>query len=106
MADQNTCHMTSECNEFAMKLIEKTANHKMETGREMRFVGGDVTPCLKPFSRPKTNADGIGAMSDDELAWFLNECESRGYVDSSITMDGWGKTHSMLEWLQQPAEGD
>lgn len=51
-----------------------------------------------------TNADRIRAMSDEELAEFLDTCEARGYQDSSIARDSSGHCIAMLEWLQQPAE--
>ena len=51
-----------------------------------------------------TNADKIRAMSDEELAAFLDMCESMGYEDSSIATDSSGHCMDMLEWLKQPAE--
>ena len=54
--------------------------------------------------KPKTNADRIRAMSDEDLAEFLDECENKGYVDSSVALDNYGKMLPMLEWLKQPAE--
>lgn len=55
---------------------------------------------------PMTNADRVRSMSDEELAKFLDMCESRGYEDSSIATDSGGHCMDMLEWLQQPAEDD
>ena len=55
---------------------------------------------------PSTNADRVRSMSDEELAKFLDMCESRGYEDSSIATDSGGYCMDMLEWLQQPAEDD
>ena len=52
----------------------------------------------------RTNADKIRYMSDEELAKFLDMCESMGYEDSSIATDSSGHCMDMLEWLQQPAE--
>jgi hypothetical protein len=78
----------------------------------IRGVKGELYPC-KPdifdmtydmVGRPKTNADRIRAMSDEELAEFLDTCEARGYQDSSIARDSSGHLIAMLEWLQQPAE--
>ena len=51
-----------------------------------------------------TNADRIRAMSDEELAKFLDMCESRGYEDSSIAIDSSGLCMNMLEWLHMPTE--
>lgn len=53
---------------------------------------------------PFTNADRIRAMSDEELAEFLNECEGKGYLDSSIALDGYGRCVDMLDWLKEPAK--
>ena len=53
-----------------------------------------------------TNADKIRAMSDEELAKFLNWCEAMGYEDSSIATDSGGHCMDMLEWLKQPPKGE
>lgn len=53
-----------------------------------------------------TNADRIRAMSDEELAKFLNKCEGLGYADSGIAKDKNGCNINMLDWLQQPAKED
>ena len=48
-----------------------------------------------------TNADRIRAMSDEELREFLcsnTQCRVCKY-------EGWGSCE-LLNWLQQPAEGD
>ena len=55
---------------------------------------------------PMSNADRIRAMSDEELADFLDKCEAMGYQDSSIARDKIGNCVNMLEWLRQPAEED
>ena len=110
LADQNICHMTSECNEFAMKLTEKTANHKMETGREMRFVGGDAPVLKSVMTKPKTNADRIRAMSDEELAGQLVQMvivAVKAFTGADLTADiSDGLWSSLLKKLQQPAEED
>ena len=56
------------------------------------------------YRRINTNADKIRAMSDEELAAFLNMCESMGYEDSSIAIDSSGHCMDMLEWLRRPSE--
>ena len=46
---------------------------------------------------PTTNADRIRAMSDEELAAWMAECNAyREYANAS----------QWLPWLQQPAEGE
>lgn len=54
--------------------------------------------------QPMTNADRIRAMSDEELAKFIDKCEAAGYNDSSIARDENNQLMDMLDWLQQPAE--
>ena len=49
---------------------------------------------------PKTNADRIRNMSDEELAKFLELTEACGYNDGSITDFKNGHYMDMLEWLQ------
>lgn len=55
---------------------------------------------------PRTNADRIRAMSDEELADFLDKCEGMGYSDSSVAKDKNGNCVNMLDWLRKPAEED
>ena len=52
------------------------------------------------YYEPKTNANRIREMSDEELAKFLEKVESCGYKDSSITTFENGQYMDMLEWLQ------
>ena len=51
--------------------------------------------------KPHTNADRIRAMSDEELAEWHETCP---HIDEECTMKGCVKC--ILEWLQQPAEGE
>ena len=51
------------------------------------------------------NADRIRAMTNEELAEFLEMVESAGYNDSSITPKGSdGFSMDMLEWLESEVE--
>ena len=61
----------------------------------------DSTPCiLQGDAPPKTNADRIRAMSDDELAEFL----AYTWATSARAWEPeYGET---LYWLQQPAKED
>ena len=59
----------------------------------------------KEALQPKTNADRIRAMSDEELAWELMtwrlETEAKHHgVESNYP----NTQKSILEWLKQPAE--
>lgn len=58
--------------------------------------------CFEP--REMTNADRIRAMSDEELAEFIDKCEAAGYDDSSIAWRESGEHMDTLDWLRQPAE--
>ena len=66
----------------------------------------DVLAYLQIDETINTNADKIRAMSDEELAAFLDMCESMGYEDSSIATDSGGHCMDMLEWLKQPPKGE
>lgn len=50
------------------------------------------------IEEPKTNADRIRAMSDEELAEWLN-----GQYEYASIM-GWQHDSSLLDWLQSEAE--
>ena len=76
----------------------------------MKYFGNAVT---MPDNKPKTNADRIRAMSDEELAKSL----SKTVVDAmcyfhlgEITVDKMPKeiwddlVKEYLDWLKQPAE--
>lgn len=53
---------------------------------------------------PKTNADRIRAMSDEELSAFL---WSFDVVDITLEEDGTALLRTkLMEWLQQPVEED
>ena len=76
-------------------------------------VHGEIYPCKADIfqktyteDKPKTNADRIRAMSDEELAWelMLWRCEAvaRHHGISSVYPD---TQKTILEWLQQPAKG-
>ena len=59
---------------------------------------------------PKTNADRIRAMSDEELAEFLNRVkEPCDYCDLESVPGACTESlcdSAMQRWLQQPAEGE
>ena len=57
-------------------------------------------------NRPMTNADQIRAMSDEELADFINNhsiCNIRTSYECKISYCGIC-SQCVLDWLQQPAE--
>lgn len=56
--------------------------------------------------KPKTNADRIRAMSDEELCKFLGECKFCDICEEgcdSCTYNG-DCDKRLLDWLKQPAE--
>ena len=67
-----------------------------------KHIGEQLLKCCE--IKIQTNADRIRSMSDEELAKFLDMCESMGYEDSSIATDSSGHCMDMLKWLKQPAE--
>ena len=50
--------------------------------------------------KPKTNADRIRAMSDEELADFFWKIENATRNDHALGKDGW------LDWLRQEVNDD
>ena len=76
-------------------------------------------PCIlenvSPTDKKATNADHIRAMSDEDLVVFLDEFSSRclgcaGDVENKncpIYKNGhYCRPQDIMEWLQQPAEGE
>lgn len=57
----------------------------------------------KILEAPMTNADRIRALSDEELAKFLDDCNSQGCVCPTRNCKESCKL-CIEEWLQQPAE--
>ena len=89
----------------------------------IKGVNGEIYPCKADIfqqtyteDNPKTNADHIRSMSDEELALFVraiinaescfcidcdcDECFSKEPCSNSLKWYG-----KEIEWLQQPAEG-
>ena len=62
--------------------------------------------CGHKTNMPKTNADRIRAMTDDELNDLLHEIYNVG-VEDAVLFEWGQRTNSFewtMEWLQQPAE--
>ena len=74
-------------------------------------VNGEIYPCKADIfqktyteDKPKTNADRIRAMSDEELIGFLVQFQEE-------TIDRFAQFellnyNALAEWIQQPAEGE
>lgn len=59
------------------------------------------------YEKPKTNADRIRAMNDEELAELLQDAYNAGSDDAEAWHFGKGHRYSFewdLEWLQSPAK--
>lgn len=54
--------------------------------------------------KPKTNADRIRAMTDEELAKWINDSPMCLFPEKECTDEEC--TPCILRWLQQPAEGE
>lgn len=62
-----------------------------------------ILDALRKYSiAPKTNADRIRAMSNEELATFLDEVEFRRTLHGPGAL--WKNLDAVLEWLCQPVE--
>lgn len=88
-----------------MKCAEcKYAGNCKEKAKEPKLIGcTSGIPVEKMGIR--TNADRIRAMTNAELAEFLEKAESAGYNDSSITPKGSdGFSMDMLEWLESEVD--
>ena len=78
-------------------------------------VHGEIYPCKADIfqktyteDKPKTNADRIRAMSDDELNDLFHEIYDAGAEDA-VAYDWGQRTNSFewtMEWLQKPAKGE
>lgn len=61
--------------------------------------------CLEDFFKPKTNADRIRSMSDEELAEFLSHYMSCGYCDARNKEQGCKDCKAeLLQWLKSEAK--
>jgi len=79
-------------------------------------VNGEIYPCKADIfqktyteDKPKTNADRIRSMTDEELAlWICGVYdieEENGKFINGIIIPGYAP-HDIEEWLQQPCGGD
>lgn len=65
------------------------------------FLAQRIKPNFVSKRKPKTNADKIRAMTDEELAKFIEQMEVQGYVlHGTFGADYW------LDWLKQEATSD
>ena len=80
-------------------------------------VHGEIYPCKADIfqktyteDNTKTNADRIRAMSDEELADFIDRCEMNDIDYAKTFCDLCNGQYECdrcrIDWLQQPAEGE
>lgn len=70
-------------------------------------VTKELLNALDNTKKPKTNADRVRAMSDEELAEFLcgfNGCYSDKCPGAELCEFGGGLANGLKKWLQQPAK--
>ena len=89
---------------FDEKMLVATANRVLD---EYEYNGKTIREWADIISNPRTNADRIRSMTDEELASFLNR---HGNIGCSI-MGKWESgmcskpcAECWLEWLRQEAE--
>ena len=77
----------------------------IHAGKDRDFVCINGVSCKITMENPKTNADRIRAMSDEELCnWlFQRDCTN---IAAFLEHGGMGVMDAvqLLDWLQQPAE--
>ena len=82
----------AECLQIPKRTI---ANWESGDRNPPEYVERLVVEKLQSMKKNQTNADRIRAMSDEELADFLVNVETRGYYDGSVS-----GTLEMVDWLK------
>ena len=74
-------------------------------------VHGEIYPCKADIfqktyteDKPKTNADRIRAMSDEELVEFIKNIKVRAALCKAVKNNDAFEELCSAEWLKQPAE--
>ena len=79
----------------------------VHAGKDRKFVCINGVSCKITMENPKTNADRIRAMSYEEICnWlFQRDCTN---IAAFLEYGGMGVMNvvQLLDWLQQPAEGE
>ena len=90
---------------FNEKMLAETANRVLD---EYKYNGKTIREWADLIANPKTNADRIRSMSNEELAGKFEEVQlttvkAYGYDDGLLA----GELRKYwLDWLKQEAEGD
>jgi hypothetical protein len=83
---------------FDKKMLVEMANHVLD-GYE--YNGKTIREWADLIANPKTNADRVRAMTDEELANKISGLES-----FALTCGGGWPPEKWLDWLKQEAEGN
>lgn len=101
---------TAEKPYYSIEWYDQTKNEYVlgYSSYHIGYVFKWLEECFEIVEAPKTNADHIRAMSDEELAsWFCNsvtmECCYNTCPARHICS---GDDNGMLKWLKQPFEGE
>ena len=80
----------------------------IHAGKDREFVCINGVSCKITMEKPQTNADRIRAMSDEELADFIDRCEMSDIDYAKTFCDLCNGQYECdqcrLDWLKQPAE--
>lgn len=98
-----------KCSLEAYEKCKKKCHHCKTLDEAFFLEGSDCDKFNEEvLATPKTNADRIRAMSDEELAEFINRAkEPCDYCQLASVMGACTESlcdDAMLKWLKQPAE--
>ena len=87
---------------------KKCRSRCIHAGKDRDFVCVNGVSCKITMEKPQTNADRIRAMSDEELAEFIDRCEMNDIDYAKTFCDLCNGQYECdqcrLDWLKQPAE--
>ena len=81
---------------------KKCRSRCMHAGKDRDFVCINGVSCKITMENPKTNADRIRAMSDEELIGFLVQFQEE--TINRFARFEFPNYSATADWLQQPAE--
>lgn len=79
---------------FDEQMVVEAANRTLD---EFEYKGKTIRAWADTLTHPKSNADRIRAMTDEELAEWL--CDISGWLPMYE-----GKMHPIMDWLKQEGE--
>lgn len=81
---------------FDEKMIVETANKVLD---EFEYNGKTIREWADLIANPKTNADRIRSMTDEELSeWIVRRTEGYGFNGYDESVKAW------LDWLREEAK--